>query len=403
MWRRRHGTPASEGGVADAADSVGVLPAGAHGQRPTTQQPQHGRPGVEEPAQRGRGVRHDSSARRRGVAKARASLNAPLTMSSEPSRPVRADARPVGAQSAPGADLSPQATRDDRASPAPQPGRPSPGNRRPAAASSSPQSMADDTSTPEEALAGASAILREAFLDFGDFVEVEELRELEAAGVLEQVPRDDDGRLTSVGAISHRFGQCTPCAYWFKGICKFSVKCTYCHFVHEGQKSKRLRPPKQTRMRMRRRQLMAMEAPETPGILPAFVGGRVSPQLSATSSRCSSSEVGADAGRSLEIVSLAARASELLQGLPQEGPDRPDSAAELAPGLPQSASLSEVLRSMPPPCTLVSEPASASETHSTMGGIRLAPRPFVGPPSISEVAEDSKDTPEIVSITRFSL
>lgn len=74
-----------------------------------------------------------------------------------------------------------------------------------------------------------------------------------AQEVYDTVPLDSTGRYTSLGSIAHDTGQCLPCAYWFKGICKFGTECSHCHFVHEGQRSKRLRPSKQTRIRLRRR------------------------------------------------------------------------------------------------------------------------------------------------------
>jgi len=83
-------------------------------------------------------------------------------------------------------------------------------------------------------------------------VPLEKLEEFAAAGYLAHIPRDASGNLTSVGSIGHATGQCSPCAYWFKNICKYKVDCHYCHFIHPGQKSKRLRPSKQTRMRLRK-------------------------------------------------------------------------------------------------------------------------------------------------------
>jgi len=74
------------------------------------------------------------------------------------------------------------------------------------------------------------------------------------------IPLDENKRQTSVGSIQHASGQCLPCAYWFKGICKFGIQCLHCHFIHDGQKSKRLRPSKQTRIRLRRRAAAANQA-----------------------------------------------------------------------------------------------------------------------------------------------
>lgn len=72
--------------------------------------------------------------------------------------------------------------------------------------------------------------------------------------VLQNIPRDSSGQLTSVGSIAHADSSCSPCAYWFKGVCAHGVACRHCHLVHDGQKRKRLRPSKQARQRIRKRQ-----------------------------------------------------------------------------------------------------------------------------------------------------
>eukprot|EP00435_Cladocopium_sp_Y103_P064715 s251_g26.t1 len=68
--------------------------------------------------------------------------------------------------------------------------------------------------------------------------------------ILSNLPKDEAGRLTSLGSVLHEDGQCKPCAYWFKGLCKNGVACHNCHMVHEGQRPKRLRPSKQARMQL---------------------------------------------------------------------------------------------------------------------------------------------------------
>eukprot|EP00747_Dinoflagellata_sp_TGD_P200422 gnl/TRDRNA2_/TRDRNA2_73830_c0_seq1.p1 gnl/TRDRNA2_/TRDRNA2_73830_c0~~gnl/TRDRNA2_/TRDRNA2_73830_c0_seq1.p1 ORF type:complete len:263 (+),score=35.50 gnl/TRDRNA2_/TRDRNA2_73830_c0_seq1:70-858(+) len=82
-------------------------------------------------------------------------------------------------------------------------------------------------------------------------VPLTDLQLLEAKGLLAQIPFNEEGGLTSVGSIDHASGNCSPCAYWFKGMCAHSLMCRHCHLIHPGQKSKRLRPSKQTRQRMR--------------------------------------------------------------------------------------------------------------------------------------------------------
>lgn len=75
----------------------------------------------------------------------------------------------------------------------------------------------------------------------------------EIAEILAQIPRDEAGRLTSMGSVGHEDGDCTPCPFWFKGVCLRSLACRHCHFMHEGQRPRRLRPSKQGRQRLKKR------------------------------------------------------------------------------------------------------------------------------------------------------
>lgn len=104
---------------------------------------------------------------------------------------------------------------------------------------------------------GDRSLARQIHHELHEAVPLQKLQELEAAGTLTAIPRNDLGELTSLGSILHAESACSPCAYWFKGICKYGLLCTYCHFVHEGQKCKRLRPSKQARMRLRRKENQA--------------------------------------------------------------------------------------------------------------------------------------------------
>jgi len=55
----------------------------------------------------------------------------------------------------------------------------------------------------------------------------------------------------SIGSIKHNSGDCSPCLFWFRRSCAKGVHCDYCHFRHKGQRNKRIRPSKKTRMQMR--------------------------------------------------------------------------------------------------------------------------------------------------------
>lgn len=68
---------------------------------------------------------------------------------------------------------------------------------------------------------------------------------------LDLIPLNERGEMTSVGSIGHRTNDCTPCIFWFKNCCSKGIHCGYCHFVHKGQRNKRIRPSKRTRQLMR--------------------------------------------------------------------------------------------------------------------------------------------------------
>lgn len=74
--------------------------------------------------------------------------------------------------------------------------------------------------------------------------------ELDDQELMFMVPRNDEGELASLGSINHP-GNCSPCIFWFRGLCGKGVRCEFCHFRHQGQRNKRIRPSKNTRMQMR--------------------------------------------------------------------------------------------------------------------------------------------------------
>jgi len=82
--------------------------------------------------------------------------------------------------------------------------------------------------------------------------------------ILTEIPKDKEGRPTSIGTIGHFKNECTPCCYWYRGICRNGVACRNCHMMHEGQKAKKLRPSKQARQKAARQ-----KGGETPSSDPA--------------------------------------------------------------------------------------------------------------------------------------
>lgn len=97
------------------------------------------------------------------------------------------------------------------------------------------------TASPDQ----GGSILQQLYLETGQPMSF--LEELDQQGLLQQIPRDSEGRITSVGSIAHARGKCSPCVFWFKSACAKGLSCTYCHFRHKGQKNKRIRPSKKTR------------------------------------------------------------------------------------------------------------------------------------------------------------
>lgn len=68
---------------------------------------------------------------------------------------------------------------------------------------------------------------------------------------LAMTQKNERGEYGSVGSQKHATGECSPCLFWFRQSCVKGVNCDYCHFRHKGQRNKRIRPSKKTRMQMR--------------------------------------------------------------------------------------------------------------------------------------------------------
>jgi len=69
--------------------------------------------------------------------------------------------------------------------------------------------------------------------------------------VLASIPRDENGQISSVGAIPHETGTCKPCLFVHTRIgCQNGVECDFCHLSHR-RKSKP-RPCKGKRDRYRK-------------------------------------------------------------------------------------------------------------------------------------------------------
>mmetsp|Transcript_98409 Transcript_98409/g.317272 ORF Transcript_98409/g.317272 Transcript_98409/m.317272 type:complete len:233 (-) Transcript_98409:345-1043(-) len=69
--------------------------------------------------------------------------------------------------------------------------------------------------------------------------------------VFARVPRDDDGRPTSIGSLRHALGDCRPCAYIGSSQrpCLNNVRCLFCHLPHSPKRRVRLCRRKRLEMR----------------------------------------------------------------------------------------------------------------------------------------------------------
>uniref|UniRef100_A0A7S4RTG7 C3H1-type domain-containing protein n=1 Tax=Alexandrium monilatum TaxID=311494 RepID=A0A7S4RTG7_9DINO len=112
----------------------------------------------------------------------------------------------------------------------------------------------------------------------------------EVAELLRQIPRDQCGNLTSLGSVAHEGGGCSPCQFWFKGVCAYGLACRQCHFLHEGQRPRRLRPSKHGRLRIKKRlqQEGGDEATGLPGHGPNELAAKLSAAAEASGLRVTS-------------------------------------------------------------------------------------------------------------------
>mmetsp|Transcript_39028 Transcript_39028/g.108568 ORF Transcript_39028/g.108568 Transcript_39028/m.108568 type:complete len:175 (-) Transcript_39028:119-643(-) len=113
------------------------------------------------------------------------------------------------------------------------------------------QSPGDAEIQPAEATRGepVTPYISELHQELG--VPIVELQGLDAQGVLRQIPRDADGKLSSIGSIKHNTGECSPCLFLKRNCCSKGILCQYCHLRHDdkgkkGMKSKKSKDPEKS-------------------------------------------------------------------------------------------------------------------------------------------------------------
>jgi len=97
-------------------------------------------------------------------------------------------------------------------------------------------------------------------------ITAEQVEALQKNGITDQVPRNSNGQLTSIGSLGHEDKNCRPCLFWLQIGCKKGLFCTYCHVeAHMNDRRKGIRPSKSTRDRIRKKREKASEHLETSG------------------------------------------------------------------------------------------------------------------------------------------
>lgn len=77
-------------------------------------------------------------------------------------------------------------------------------------------------------------------------------KELSHDVLLDRVPRDSNGELTSIGSLKHEDNACSPCLFWKQHRCKKGMLCEFCHMEqHRNEKVKSIRASKSTRERQK--------------------------------------------------------------------------------------------------------------------------------------------------------
>lgn len=66
-------------------------------------------------------------------------------------------------------------------------------------------------------------------------------------------PGDGLGELPSYGSAGHYAGDCKPCLYYYRQLCRKGHRCDFCHIAHDEDSVKRVRPSKKTRLLLQQR------------------------------------------------------------------------------------------------------------------------------------------------------
>jgi len=137
---------------------------------------------------------------------------------------------------------------------------------------------------------------------------IKDLMRLFEQGLLTEIPRNEEGKLSSLGSRSHATGTCSPCVFWSRNQCWKGLSCPHCHFQHpQRRKSKPHRQARElirqvraaaqggdARMLSQERKLPKSEAQLRGGGINGLRGSSHGATQSATSHAASFGQMGTD-------------------------------------------------------------------------------------------------------------
>lgn len=84
----------------------------------------------------------------------------------------------------------------------------------------------------DPSLDNVNNMVMRGFVDSKGYLAVEDIWSLASLGVLQRIPIDEQGKLSSVGSMYHANRECTPCIPWSHGACRRGIACSLCHLEH---------------------------------------------------------------------------------------------------------------------------------------------------------------------------
>jgi len=92
-------------------------------------------------------------------------------------------------------------------------------------------------------------------------IDIATLADMDAQTMSDMIAKDDKGQLTSIGALIHVSGQCSPCIFNFQKRCKNSWRCLFCHIPHKNEK-KKIQQGRRIRLQRREKAMLNGKLPD---------------------------------------------------------------------------------------------------------------------------------------------